>query len=282
MNHYQPSNTFSLGPILSAIVFVHLLAVVGLILFPPTWGILFATALIVYFQGIGITMVYHRCLTHRSFDFRNRWLERIFVTLGTLAFQDGPIWWCSLHRIHHRISDTPNDPHNSRRGFLYSHIIWLGYLDKRWKIPSRVHQFSETVKDISADRYYQWLDRFYYIPFIIFLGLLYFLGGWTFFFWGGAVATVVQWHFTFSINSFTHLFGYRSFNTNDTSTNFWPVAYFTMGEGWHNNHHAYPSSAKSGFFKWWEFDFTYLIILFLFKIKLIKNLKTPGNDQLEI
>lgn len=281
MRPYRPSERFLLSPSFSDIIVVHLLALVGLVLYTPTWGYILALLIIGYGQGLGITMIYHRCLTHRSFEFRHRWLERAVVTLTTLAVQNGPIWWCSLHRLHHRFSDSQEDPHDSRKGFWYSHVLWLAYLDPRWKIPSRVAEYQDSVKDISSDPYYRWLDRYYYLPRLVFYVMLYAIGGWSLLFWLGPIATVLQWNVTFSVNSFSHMFGYRNFNTDDNSCNFWLIGFLAMGEGWHNNHHAFPSSARSGFFRWWELDLTYLGIVLLNKIGLVKNIRKRPDYHLE-
>jgi stearoyl-CoA desaturase (delta-9 desaturase) len=142
--------------------------------------------------------------------------------------------------------------------------------------------YREYVEDIAADPYYRWLDRYHYVPYLILLVILFLFGNWAWVFWGGFLVTVYNWHITWMINSVTHLWGYRSFETHDFSTNNPFVGIMVIGEGWHNNHHAFPSSPKHGFFKWWEFDLTYLIILSLKKLSLIHNLKTVSPAERKV
>lgn len=278
---YQPAKKLTPFPTFWEIIFLHLLAVAGLILFSVTWKLFILMMIMYLVEGIGITLAYHRCLTHRSFEFKHKWLERVFTTIGTMSLQRGPIWWSSLHRLHHRYSDTPRDPHSSRDGFWYSHILWFAYLDPRWKFGQKVDQFQKFAPDIAADPYYRWLDRFDVVPTFFLWAVLYGIGGWAWFFWGGPIATLLEFHWACCVNSVSHRFGYRSFALEDTSTNNWLVGIGALGEGWHNNHHAFPSSPKHGFFKWWEFDLTYLVILGLRKLKLIDNLRLPYPQQVE-
>ncbi len=260
---------------------VHLLAVLGLFLYPPTWEMFLFMWIMFFIQGSGITLAYHRCLTHRSFDFKYKWLERIYTTIGALSLQRGPIWWCGIHRIHHRHSDSLGDPHNQRAGFWNAHVLWFGHIDPRWNWAHRLDLYKDNVPDISSDPYYCWLDRYYYFPAFLLWALFYLIGGWAWVFWGGIIATVVHWHFTWAVNSLTHRIGYQSFETRDDSSNNWFIALFSSGEGWHNNHHAFPYSPKHGFFRWWEFDLTYLIILALKKLRIITNLKYPSVEKIK-
>jgi stearoyl-CoA desaturase (delta-9 desaturase) len=153
--------------------------------------------------------------------------------------------------------------------------------DPRWRSLPKFERYEEYIKDIASDPYYRWLDRYDYMPYLILLFTLYLAGGWAWVFWGGFISTVGSHHITWSVNSVSHKFGYRSFNTNDTSTNNWLIGLLALGEGWHNNHHAFPSSPKQGFFKWWEFDFTYLVILFLQKLGLVHNLRYANEKQIK-
>ncbi|MDP3981492.1 MAG: fatty acid desaturase [Chlamydiota bacterium] len=274
--HHQ----YHLFPNFYLFVAIHGVAVAGFFLYPPTMSI-FALLLIVHFLigCIGICVTFHRFLSHRSFQFKYKWLERIFVTLGTIALQRGPIWWTCIHRFHHRYSDTPQDPHDSNKGFWFSHFMWLFTIDKK---TIKSENYHESVHDIAMDPYYRLLDQYFYIPAIIFGGLLYIIGGYAWLFWGGFIGIVSVWHCTWFINSVTHRWGYQRFDggPGDTSRNNWFVALSTYGEGWHNNHHAFPSSAKQGFFKWWEIDISFIVIYILMQAGLSHHLVLPTYSQI--
>ncbi|MDX1387220.1 MAG: fatty acid desaturase, partial [bacterium] len=212
-----------------------------------------------------------------------KWMERLFATLGTCGIQGGPIWWCSIHRLHHQYSDTPQDPHYSLKGFWYPHVLWLLYLDPRWKMPFDPKKYGERAKDLYADPYYRFLDVFFFVPWVVSLLIFFLLGGWALVFWAGFIPFLYHHHVTWSVNSVTHRFGYRSFKTKpdtDRSTNNWLVGLLAFGEGWHNNHHAFPSSPKHGFFKWWELDMTYLFVLFFKKLGLIRKMRNVTPEQM--
>jgi len=283
LKEYCPSRRFNFFQNYYLFACLHILAVLTIFLFPPTLGRIAVALMMIFLTGcLGITLTFHRALTHRAFKFKFKWLERIFTTFATAALEQGPIWWTGLHRVHHKYSDTERDPHNRKKGFLYSHFLWHSYLDKRWEKPHRVENFREMARDIAMDPYYVFLDRFFYLPFLASLGILYLLGGWPWVFWGGFLGIPVVWHFTWFVNSVTHRYGYRNFATwnEDDSTNNWMVALVTFGEGWHNNHHAFPASPKNGFFRWWEMDITYLIILLLEKMRLVYDLKRVSEEQI--
>jgi len=286
MKPYRSSTKAKYFPLFHIVVGFHALAILGLILYPPTWQlILLALTYIFLIQGLGISLGFHRCLTHRSFDFKYKFLERALATFGCCGMQMGPIWWCSIHRLHHQSSDTPNDPHNSMRGFWFSHVLWFTHLDPRWKALPKFERYEDKTRDISSDPYYRWLDHHYYAPWLISLIIFYFIGGWTWVFWGGFVPFLYHHHVTWMVNSVSHLWGYRTFKTSpstDNSTNNWLVGILALGEGWHNNHHAFPSSPRHGFFNWWEFDFTYIVILILEKLRLIHNLKYTESKRVEL
>lgn len=202
--------------------------------------------------GLGVTLGWHRMVTHRSFQ-APKWLEYFLVFCGSLSCESGVIDWVGLHRSHHMHSDTTPDPHNSNRGFWWSHMGWMMF-----KVPARA-DVEQLTKDINGDPVYRFLDR-YFLGIQILLGLaLYLLGGWSFVVWGIFMRLVLVYHCTWFVNSATHKFGYRTHDVSDRSTNCWWVALLTYGEGWHNNHHAFPHSARHGL-QWWEFDTTWMMI----------------------
>jgi sn-1 stearoyl-lipid 9-desaturase len=215
--------------------------------------------------GLGITLGWHRLLSHRSFQVP-KWLEYFFALCGTLALQGGIIWWVGLHRHHHLHSDEDIDHHDSKKGFLWSHVRWMCF-----EIPAE-SDIPRFTKDIVNDKFYQFLNS-YFFPLQVVLGVvLYLIGSWPFVFWGVFARLVIVYHCTWLVNSATHKFGYRNFETTDNSTNCWWVALTTYGEGWHNNHHAYQYSARHGM-KWWELDITWITIQVLQLLGLATKVK---------
>jgi sn-1 stearoyl-lipid 9-desaturase len=215
--------------------------------------------------GLGITLGWHRLLSHRSFQVP-KWLEYFFALCGTLALQGGIIWWVGLHRHHHLHSDEDVDHHDSKKGFLWSHVRWMCF-----EIPAE-SDIPRFTKDIVNDKFYQFLNN-YFFPLQVVLGVvLYLIGGLPFVFWGVFARLVIVYHCTWLVNSATHKFGYRNFETTDNSTNCWWVALTTYGEGWHNNHHAYQYSARHGM-KWWELDITWITIQVLQLLGLATKVK---------
>ncbi len=215
--------------------------------------------------GLGITLGWHRLLSHRSFQVP-KWLEYFFAFCGTLALQGGIIWWVGLHRHHHLHSDEDVDHHDSKKGFIWSHVRWMCF-----DVPAE-SDIPRFTKDIADDPFYQFLNN-YFFPLQVVLGVvLYAIGGWPFVFWGVFARLVIVYHCTWLVNSATHKFGYRNFETTDNSTNCWWVAITTYGEGWHNNHHAYQYSARHGM-KWWEIDITWMTIQVLQLLGLATKVK---------
>jgi stearoyl-CoA desaturase (delta-9 desaturase) len=208
------------------------------------------------FGSIGICLGYHRLLTHRSFQVP-RWLEYVLATIGAAAMQGGPIFWVAGHRQHHlHTEDAEHDPYAASRGFWWSHMLWLFYIRSEF-FDSKIYR--RYAPDLARDRYYSWLDRYFLVLQLPLALLLYGLGGWPFIIYGVFLRAVVLWHTTWLINSATHLVGQRRFEVADGSRNLWWAALLTYGEGWHNNHHAYPNVAKAGW-KWWEVDMTWWVI----------------------
>jgi fatty-acid desaturase len=235
-----------------------------------TWPA-FAVCMILLFtiSPLGVTLTYHRLLTHRSFKVP-KWLEYILATIGALSAQGSPLLWVAEHRIHHKYSDTPNDPHSPRDGFFHSHIGHLFYVKDHHceKVMIRY------VPDLNKQAYYRFLHKYNVLIALSALPLLYLAGGWPFLLWGGFMRVTLMLHFTWFVNSATHTWGYRNYETRDQSRNIWWVALLSAGEGWHNNHHAQPNSAAHGQ-KWWEFDLTYRIIRGLRFLGLATDVITP-------
>jgi stearoyl-CoA desaturase (delta-9 desaturase) len=220
--------------------------------------------------GVGITLGWHRLVSHRSFQVP-KWLEYFLVFCGTLSCQSGPISWVGLHRQHHQYSDTHLDPHDSNKGFWWSHIGWFCQ-----EVPAD-KDIPRVTKDIYNDPFYNICEK-YFILMQVVLGLLLFaLGGWSFVVWGIFMRIVAVFHCTWFVNSATHKFGYKTFESNDESLNCWWVALVTYGEGWHNNHHAYQYSARHGI-QWWEIDATWMMIRFLQFLGLATKIKLIPED----
>jgi sn-1 stearoyl-lipid 9-desaturase len=215
--------------------------------------------------GLGITLGFHRMLTHRSFQLPKP-LEYLFAFCGVLACQGGIIDWVGTHRIHHLHSDTAEDPHDSNKGFFWSHFSWMLHeLPMRKDIP-------RFARDLTSDPFYRFCNKFFIPIQIALAGLMYAWGGWSFVVWGVFVRLILVFHCTWLVNSATHMWGYRSHDSGDDSRNLWWVALTTYGEGWHNNHHAYQHSARHGL-AWWEIDITWLTIRLLRTLGLATKVK---------
>jgi stearoyl-CoA desaturase (delta-9 desaturase) len=225
------------------------------------------------FGSIGICLGYHRLLTHRSLHVP-KGLEYAIAILGTLALQGGPIFWVAGHRRHHTYTeDIDKDPYSAKRGFWWSHMGWLLYERPEFFEYESNRKFAP---DLAKDKFYRWLDR-YYLLLQIPLGVgLYLLGGWAFVIYGLFLRAVLLWHSTWLINSASHITGYRSHDSDDNSRNLWWAALLTYGEGWHNNHHAYPNVAKAGW-KWWEIDMTWWVIVSLRQVGLARRIILPPS-----
>lgn len=238
-------------------------------LFFSSWQALTGALLLYWIAGsLGIGMGYHRLLTHRAYRVPKA-LEYFLILCGTLALQGGPIDWTTTHRVHHANADRDGDPHTPRDGLWWAHVGWI----LRGTAQSHEKAVLERyVPDLMKDRFYLLLNRFYYLPSIILaLGLLVF-GGWGVMLWGIFLRVTLGLQATWLVNSATHLWGSRRFDTTEDSRNSWWVALITFGEGWHNNHHAHPTSARHGL-KWYEIDFNWWGIRVLQFLKLAKSVK---------
>lgn len=252
------------------ITVIHLVSIYALFHF--TWAALaVCLALVFTIAPIGVTLTYHRLLTHRSFKVP-KWLEYALATIGALSAQGPVMLWVAEHRLHHRYSDTEKDPHNSRRGFFYAH---MGHLFHRKEFEDNREQWLKYVPDLATQPYYHWLNRWNIVIAVSLLPILYAVGGLPFLLWGGFVRVMLMLHFTWFINSASHKWGYRNFETADNSVNCWWAALLSAGEGWHNNHHAQQTCAAHGR-QWWEFDLTYLMIRGLEAAGLAWDVKKPA------
>ncbi len=223
------------------------------------------------FGSLGICLGYHRLLTHRSLRVP-KVLEYFLATLGALAIQGGPIFWVAGHRQHHLYTeDQDKDPYAASRGFWWSHMLWIFY--PRPKFFER-QTYQKYAPDLIRDPYYNWLDRYFLVLQLPVAFLLYGLGGWSFVVYGCFLRAVLLWHTTWLINSATHKMGMRRFEIADGSRNLWWAALLTYGEGWHNNHHAYPNVAQAGW-KWWELDMTWWMIKSLETLGLASGIIRP-------
>jgi stearoyl-CoA desaturase (delta-9 desaturase) len=260
---------------------VHVLALLAPFTF--SWAGLIAFIFLAWLSGgVGITLCFHRLLTHRSFK-TPKWFEYLTTFCGCLAWQGSPIDWVGTHRIHHQHSDADGDPHTPQHGFTWAHVLWCMH-----KYPDEQDP-KHAARDLMRDTGQRLFRRWYVLPQVIVAVLLFGAGEWlaslgiatsglSLFIWGSALRTVVVYHGTWFVNSAAHTWGYRNFDTKDHSTNLWWVAVVSFGEGWHNNHHAQQRSAAHGM-RWWEFDLTYRTIKLLALIGLARDIVEPKPTQ---
>src|SRR4051794_11739437 len=256
-------------------VIFHVGAVAALFTF--SWPAVFATILIWWIAGsLGIGMGFHRLLTHRGFK-TPKLVEYFLTFCGLLALEGGAINWVVTHRIHHAFTDLPGDPHSPRDGGWWSHMGWI--------LHGTAQQHSDAVMqryapDLMKDPVQVWMNRLYFVPLILSGFALLAIGGWPMLMWATFLRVTVGLHFTWLVNSATHMWGSRRFVTTDDSTNNFLVALFTFGEGWHNNHHAHPRAARHGL-KWYEIDINWWGIRTLELLGLAKGIKLITRRQIE-
>ncbi|MDX2270978.1 MAG: fatty acid desaturase [Cyanobacteriota bacterium] len=240
---------------------IHLIAVIGGIYYFSWTGVLLVGFLHWLFGCVGIVVCFHRLLSHRSFRVP-KWLEYFMALMGTLAMQNGPIFWVANHRMHHAFCDTEKDPYNIKGGFWWAHMNWIFFR----KLEHHEYElYRKFAPDLDRDPFYRFLNRRQNLLQVI-LGLgLYVLGGWSWVIYGIFVRTVWTWHTTWLVNSAAHRWGTRPYTIADTAhNNFW-VALLTFGEGWHNNHHHNPRRAQAGL-TWWQIDPSWWVIWSLEKL----------------
>jgi fatty-acid desaturase len=254
--------------ILTSVVLIwfHLQAVAAFWSFSWT-NVLVAAFLYWVAVGLGISMGYHRLHTHRGFR-TYRWFEYVLAVCGTLTLEGGPIFWVATHRLHHQHSDQPEDPHTPRVSGFWAHLGWIIFGEASHNNTARMSRYAP---DLAKDPFYRWLTTYHWVPLTVLGFALLAIGGWGMVNWGIFLRVVVGLHSTWLINSATHMWGSRRFATDDDSRNTWWVALFTFGEGWHNNHHAHPTSARHGL-AWYEFDWTWLSLRLLEALGLVWGL----------
>ena len=220
-----------------------------------------------YLRMFFITAAYHRYFAHRAFK-TSRWFQLVLAFMGATSAQKGALWWAGHHRRHHKYSDTPYDLHSpSQHGWAWSHIGWI-------LSPAHKRTRYDLVPDLAKYPELVWLNEHYTVPIVVYAVALYAGLGVEGLVWGFLVSTVLLWHGTFTINSLTHVLGRQRFDSGDGSLNSHLLALLTMGEGFHNNHHFYQSTANQGFY-WWELDLSYYILWLLEKLGLVWDLRLP-------
>ena len=272
-------------------LFVHLVALLAVFPWFFSWtGVALCAAGVFIFGTIGMSIGYHRLFTHRAFTCP-RWLEKTIAILGCCCGEEAPAFWVAVHRKHHHHSDGENDPHSPLSGFLWGHVGWLLVKNdelQRYKVIDRY------ARDLKRDPFHAMLvqhDRWIYFFFGVW-ALFYLAGfaasiatggsaseaaqfGLSLMVWGGGVRTVIVWHQTWFVNSAAHIWGYRNYETRDDSRNNVWAGLLCNGDGWHNNHHADPSSARHGH-KPWEIDLSWLTIRGLMALGLAKDVVMPS------
>jgi stearoyl-CoA desaturase (delta-9 desaturase) len=250
----------------------------GVVFVGFSWFAFWVAVALYAVRMFAITGFYHRYFSHKAFR-TSRVAQFVFAVIGAASVQRGPLWWASHHRHHHLHADTEHDPHSpAQRGFLWSHMGWF-------LTPAGFRIDESRIRDLVRYPELKLLDRFDLLVPVALAAALFFLGGWLedaapslgtsasqLLVWGFFVSTVVLFHATVTINSLAHQFGSRRFDTRDDSRNNWLLALITFGEGWHNNHHHFPGSARQGF-RWWEVDATYYGLRLLALLGIVWDLK---------
>ncbi len=278
----------------TAITAIHILALLAFIPWFFSWtGVVLALLGLYVFGLLGINLCFHRLLTHRGFVCP-KWLEHALAILGLCCVQDTPARWVAIHRRHHEHADERPDPHSPLAGFLWAHIGWMLFRNSDLTRMGLVTRYS---KDIMRDPFYAKLERnFRWVWVILISWAIFFAAGFvgaialggnivdgiqfglSLLVWGVFVRTVVVWHVTWSVNSVTHLWGYRNYETGEDSRNNFIIGFLANGEGWHNNHHAEPRSARHGH-HWWEVDVTWMTIRLLAAFGLANKIVTPSMHR---
>ncbi|HEX8325826.1 MAG TPA: fatty acid desaturase [Tepidisphaeraceae bacterium] len=256
---------------------------------PSGWLLLTVFALSYLAVGFGVTIGYHRLLAHKSFN-THPWVEAIFYILGCMAMQGPPIRWTATHRRHHQRSDQDGDPHsphlagNGVKGV----ILGLWHAHTGWLLTPDKERTDRSVKDLLRNPMIRFVDRNYWLWLALSVAVPFALGliightltfGLICVFWAVIVRISLMHHATWSVNSICHFFGYQSFRSDDHSRNNPIVAIISLGEGWHNNHHAFPTSARHGM-RWYEFDISWCVIRTLELLGLAWDVRRPSASAM--
>jgi sn-1 stearoyl-lipid 9-desaturase len=275
----------------SSVIFIHLVAALVCVPWFFSWtGVILAVLGWYLFGTLGMIIGYHRLLTHRSFSCP-RWLEYSLAILGVCCAEESPTVWAAWHRRHHHVADKAPDPHSPLTSFLWGHIGWLVIKSDNSEPGPLIDRYAA---DLVRDPFYAWLELSdNWVKIVLLSWAIFFAVGFgaaslegdaptdaihfgsSLVVWGAALRTVVLWHLTWSVNSVTHLWGYRNYDTLDNSRNNLLVGLLTSGEGWHNNHHADPSSARHGH-SWREPDLAWLTIRLLMTLGLARDVASPS------
>ena len=262
----------------TAMAIFHAGAIAALFMF--SWKALAVAVALFFVGGLGIGMGYHRLLTHRSYA-TPKWIEYLLTFCAMLTLEGGPIFWVATHRLHHQYSDHPGvDPHTPRDGKWWSHMGWILMGET---LHQDYRQLARYAPDLAKDPVHVFLTKWHWVPITIVGIVLLALGGWPLVFWGIFLRTVCTLHVTWLVNSATHIWGTRRYKTRDDSTNNFLIALLTFGEGWHNNHHAMPTSARHGL-AWYELDLNWYGISLLRALGLAKKIhvarlpENPGQE----
>ncbi len=273
------------------IAVVHVAALLACVPWFFSWtGVVLALLGLYVFGTLGINIGYHRLLTHRGFTCP-KWMERAFAILGVCCAEESPTVWVTWHRQHHHEADKEPDPHSPLKSFLWGHLGWLMIKYGNSNTTATIRRYS---KDLLKDPFYVWLEKSdNWFKVVAISWAVFFVAGFvsvnlaggttadaiqfglSLFVWGVAVRTVAVWHISWSVNSITHLWGYRNYDTPDNSRNNIFVGIIANGEGWHNNHHADPRSARHGL-DWREPDVTWLTIRALMALGLARDVAMPS------
>jgi fatty-acid desaturase len=255
------------------LVLFHIGAIAALFMF--SWrNVLISMALYWMTVGWGISLGYHRLHTHRSYKVP-LWMEYFFAVCGTLTLEGGPIFWVATHRIHHQKSDQAGDPHSPHDGGFWAHMGWILFGETNH---NNTRVMSKYAPDLAKHKFYIWLNNWHWVPMVALGVILLAVGGWSLMFWGIFLRVTLGLHATWLVNSATHMWGTRRFATRDDSRNSWWVALMTFGEGWHNNHHAHPTSARHGL-AWYEFDISWITLSILKAFGIAKQVRVVKIDE---
>jgi stearoyl-CoA desaturase (delta-9 desaturase) len=253
-------------------VAIHLLAL-GAIWTGITPAAAICCAVLYFVRMFGVTGGYHRYFSHRTYK-TSRVFQFVLAFLAQTSAQRGVLWWAAHHRDHHLHSDQPDDVHSPvQDGFWYSHVLWI--FDT-----SRPQTDFRRIPDLARYPELRFLNKYYLLPPILLGALVFFTLGASGLFFGFFASTVLLWHGTFTINSLSHVIGRRRFATSDDSRNNWALAFVTLGEGWHNNHHRFSGSVRQGFY-WYEIDITYMVLKALSWCGLIWQLRPVPASIIE-